>query len=144
MLLDHNRNCSTHLAPTLPRVARASPGQATGQSRSTGPQSSQGSDTRPGQTTVGPRSADPPLYSGTSPSGCRSTAWVRQRSFPGQLVPPAIEWSEHQMSPSVPKPIMIRAVPSVTSPATPIKPLYQTPLTGAEPQAGPGPPPLRR
>ena len=145
LLLDHNRNYSIHLAPTLPRGQnwRASPGQATGQSQSTGPQSTQGSYTRPGQTLVGPRSAGPPLYSRTTPSGGRTPAWVRQRSAPGQLVPPATEWSEHQVSQSVLKQIAIRAVPSVTTPATPIKPLFQTPLAGAEPQPGPGPPPFR-
>ena len=134
-LLNYNQN-SSH--PPGPHVTQGpgiihQPRTDIGQSRSTGPHSTQGPYTRPGQTTVSPRSNGPPLYRRTSPSGGRTPARGRQRSAPGQLVPPTTERSAHQDPQSVPTQIVIRADPSVISLATSGQPAVPDPLESRAP-----------
>ena len=100
---DRQRSVSGQLVPPCTggpahQGPERQPGTDKGQSRSTGPHSTQGPYTRPGQTMVSPRTTGPPLYRRTSPSGGRTPARGRQRSVPGQLVPPTTEWSAHQDS----------------------------------------------
>ena len=112
-LLNYNQNLSH---PPGPHVTQGpgivhQPRTDIGQSRSTGPHSPQGPYTRPGQTTVSPRSTGPTSFRGTSPSGGRTPAQGRQRSAPGR--------SAHQESQSVLKQFVIRADPTVITLAVP-------------------------
>ena len=87
-LLNNNQNL---YYPPPPHVTQGpgfthQPRTDIGLSRSTGPHSPLGPYTRPGQTTVSPRSTGPTSDRGTSPSGDQTPARGRQRSVPGQVV----------------------------------------------------------
>ena len=128
--LNYNQN-SSH--PPGPHVTQGpgnvhQPRTDIGQSRSTGPQPSQGPYTHPGQTVVSLRSTGPSIRRRASPPGGRTPARDRQRSVPGQLVPPVTGWPAHHLTQPVPEQIVIRADPSVITLATLDQPTVPDPL----------------